>query len=125
MRPNKFLICVIVSVAMTSTSPLVTKSVAAASKHDRWGSEMNVKDTETIRKTFSLNGSGQKSIDIDNVFGSIEVVGGSSNEVQVVVTKTIRAENNARLEVARKEVTLDMSQQENAVTLFVNGPFRC
>src|SRR5207253_2866328 len=124
MRPNKFLICVVVTVAMTSTSPLVTRS-AAAGAHDRWGSDMNGKDSEIIRKSFPLNGSGQKAIEIDNVFGSIEVVAGTSNEVQVVVTKTLRAENTAKLETARKEVTLDITQQDNSVRLYVNGPFRC
>ncbi|MCU1287075.1 MAG: hypothetical protein JWO13_3425 [Acidobacteriales bacterium] len=124
MRLNRFLICVIVTVATASTSPLVTKA-SAAGAHDRWGSEMNVKDSEVIRKSFPLNGSGQKAIEIDNVFGSIEVVAGTSNEVQVVVTKTLHAETAAKLETARKEVTLDITQQDNSVKLYVNGPFRC
>src|SRR3954467_12433126 len=116
MRLNRFLICVIVTIATASTSPLVTRA-AACGGHDRWGSEMNVKDSEVIRKSFPLNSTGQKALEIDNVFGSIEVVAGTSNEVQVVVTKTLRAENAAKLENARKEVTLDITQEENSVKL--------
>jgi DUF4097 and DUF4098 domain-containing protein YvlB len=45
--------------------------------------------------------------------------------VQLVVIKTIRAESKEKLELAKKEVTLDITQNANSLRLYVNGPFRC
>jgi hypothetical protein len=87
-------------------------------------SDMPVRDHETIQKSFSL-AAARKSLEVDNVFGSIEVVGGPSDQVQLVVNKTIRAESKDALELARKEVTLDITQQEGSLKFYVNGPFRC
>jgi len=41
------------------------------------------------------------------------------------VEKTLRAESKQDLELARKEVTLDITQQDGVLKLYVNGPFRC
>jgi hypothetical protein len=84
-----------------------------------------VKEQETIQKSFPLSGTGPRSLEIDNVYGSIEVVGSPQEQVQIVVTKTIRAKSQAELERAKKEGTLDVQQQDNAVRLYVDGPFRC
>jgi hypothetical protein len=84
-----------------------------------------VRDHETIRKSFSLPATAHKSLEIDNVFGSIEVVGGASDQIELVVEKTLRAESKDALELARKEVTLDITQNEGSLKLYVNGPFRC
>src|SRR5215831_2613745 len=81
--------------------------VALASYHDRLDPESAVKEQETIRKSFTFNAAeDRKALEVDNVFGSIEVVGTNSKEAQLVVAKTIIAESKERLEAARKEVTL-------------------
>jgi len=87
-------------------------------------SAQTVKDQETIRKSFSLP-AGERSLEIDNVTGFIEVTGSQTDQVQVVVNKTLRAESQEKLEKARKEVTLDITQDGGALKLYVNGPFRC
>src|SRR5437588_10879383 len=115
--------------AQTIVAPVVVPTVNVAvftHNHDDWDNEMPVKEQETIRKAFTLNAAvADKKLDIDNVFGSISVVGTSGDQIQVVVTKTIKAESKADVELARKEVTMDMTQDGNSVRLFVNGPFRC
>src|SRR5437879_1758085 len=126
MRFNRTLVSVLVAIALTPASPLLTRSVAAASHdHDRWASDMDVKEQETIKKSFPMTAATQRALEVDNVFGSIQVVASSTNEVQLVVTKTIRAESKEKLELAKKEVTLEMTQENNSVRLYVNGPFRC
>jgi hypothetical protein len=100
-------------------------AAAGTSKVSRHGHDFPVKAEETIQKSFALPAGAHKALEIDNVFGSIEVTGGASDQVQIVVAKTIRAESNDSLERARKEVTLDIIQQEGALKLYVNGPFRC
>jgi hypothetical protein len=84
-----------------------------------------VQDHEVIQKSFSLAGAAHKSIDIDNIWGSIEIVGGSSDQIEVVVDKTTRAESKDALALAKKEVTLDITQPDSGLKLYVNGPFRC
>jgi len=93
-------------------------------RRERSDSRLPVRDQETIRQTFDL-GPGAHSIDLDNVDGSIEVVGTDSNQVSLVIHKTLRAENDRLLEAARKEVTLEVKHAGGSLQLFVNGPFRC
>jgi hypothetical protein len=87
--------------------------------------DLPVQEQETIQKSFPMSGVSHKSLEVDNVWGSIEVVGDASSEVRLVIKKTTRAESQAKLEQARKEVTLDIAEQEGSLKLYVNGPFRC
>jgi hypothetical protein len=88
--------------------------------------DLPVQEQETIQKSFPMSGVQHKSLEVDNVWGSIEVVGDSSSEVRLAIKKTIRAESKDKLEQARKEVTLDITEQEGGLLkLYVNGPFRC
>src|SRR5713226_9371283 len=83
-------------------------------------------EQEKIEKTFAMPaGTERRTLEIDNVWGSIEVVGTASDKVQLTVNKSIRAESKEKIEQARKEVTLDITQQADALKLYVNGPFRC
>jgi hypothetical protein len=68
--------------------------------------------------------SAPHTIRIDDVFGSVEVTGGSSPDVRVSGQRTVRAETPEGAERARREVSLDMSQNDNTVDIAVNGPFR-
>jgi hypothetical protein len=81
---------------------------------------------EKIEKSFAMpSGAGRRTLEIDNVWGSIVVVGTASDQAKVTVNKSIRAESKTKIEQARKEVTLDVTDQANALKLYVNGPFRC
>ena len=83
-------------------------------------------EQEKIEKSFAMPaGAERRALEIDNVWGSIEVVGTASDQVQLTVNKSIRAESKAKIEQARKDVTLDITQQADALKLYVNGPFRC
>src|SRR5438094_1514136 len=87
--------------------------------------DLPVEGQETIQKSFSMAGVQHRSLEIDNVWGSIEVLGTASDEARLTVSKSIRAASKDKLEQARKEVTLDISEQEGFLKLYVNGPFRC
>src|SRR5260370_13638904 len=83
-------------------------------------------EQEKIQKSFAMPaGVGRGTLEIDNVWGSIEVVGAASDQVQLTVNKSILAESKGRIEQARKDVTLDITQQAAGLKLYVNGPFRC
>lgn len=92
--------------------------------HDDFDSDLPVKDQETIRKTFTLSAE-HRTLEVDNIFGSIEVVAVDGNQVQMVVNKTIRARSADQVAAAKKEVNLDITEQPELVKLYVDGPFRC
>lgn len=87
--------------------------------------DLPVQEKETMQKAFSMAGAQHRSLEVDNVWGSIEVVGTDSDQVQLTVNKSTRAETKDKLEQARKEVTLDITEQQGLLKLYVNGPFRC
>lgn len=68
---------------------------------------------------------GVREIIIDNVFGSITVETHSGSSAEVDIAKTLRAETADRAALARKEVTLNVTQEGGLVRVYVDGPFRC
>src|ERR1700730_13811537 len=49
-------------------------------------------EQEKIEKSFAMPaGAGRRTVEIDNVWGSIEVVGTASDQVKLTVNKSIRA----------------------------------
>ncbi|HEY2499062.1 MAG TPA: hypothetical protein VGK24_18515 [Candidatus Angelobacter sp.] len=114
-------------VLMGSLGMLLLPQVSAplrAQDDDDSDSSMRLQEKETIRKTFNLT-AANKILDVDNIFGSIDVVGGAGDQVQLVVNKTISAETKDRMDAAKKEVTLDITDQPDFLKLYVNGPSRC
>ena len=99
-----------------------TVSAKGRDDDDRY---MSSRDEEKIQKSFTLPAAGHKSLEIDNVWGSIEVVADTTDKVELTVTRTNQAESKEKLERAKKEVTLDVTQEEGTLKLYVNGPFRC
>src|SRR5215469_18859178 len=128
MMNNRILVTIfLVAIALGAcyAPPTSVQAGAQFGRHeDDSDFSMPVQEQETIQKTFSVGGA-HKLLDVDNVYGSIEVVGGQSDQVQLVVNKSIHAESSERMEAAKKEVTLDITDQPDLLKLYVNGPFRC
>jgi hypothetical protein len=125
MMRHRFLTVVLMySLAMLLLPQWSTPLRAVGGDDDDSDSSMRLQEKETIRKTFNLT-AAHKILEVDNIFGSIEVTGGQGDQVQLVVNKTIYAESKDRMEAAKKEVTLDVTDQPDFLKLFVNGPFRC
>ncbi len=113
------------SISAALWAALEPETVSAKSIDDDNDGNFPVQDQENIRKTFALPAAGPKSLEIDNVWGSIEVIADASGQVQLAVDRSTRAESKEKLEQAKKEVTLDITQQGGALKFYVNGPFRC
>jgi hypothetical protein len=80
---------------------------------------------EPVQATLAFDDSqAAKTVNVDNVFGSVEVVGGVFEDVRVSGLRTVRADTPEAAERARREVSLDMSESGNVVDIAVNGPFR-
>ncbi|HEY1528902.1 MAG TPA: hypothetical protein VGH51_21980 [Candidatus Angelobacter sp.] len=124
MIKQKFLAFILMYSVGLLFLPSFAGPLHAAGDDDDSDSGMRLEEKETIRKTFSLT-SSHKILDVDNIFGSIEVTGGQSDQVQLVVNKTVSAESKDRMDAAKKEVTLDITDQPGLLKLYVNGLFRC
>jgi hypothetical protein len=112
------------SIVRSLYSMLEPESVSAKGRDDD-DRYLSARDEEKIQKSLALPATGQKSLEIDNVWGSIEVIADTTDKVELTVARTNEAESKEKLERAKKEVTLDITQEEGAVKLYVNGPFRC
>jgi hypothetical protein len=67
----------------------------------------------------------EKTVKIDNIFGSITVSGAATTTVRLEVKKSLRADNQNDLLKAEREVTLKMAEKDNQLDIYVDGPFRC
>jgi DUF4097 and DUF4098 domain-containing protein YvlB len=86
-----------------------------------WDDSLTVQEQETIERTFPA----AKKIDVDNFDGSITVVGSDAGEIKVEIHKTIRARSPEKAQEAKREVRLDMTEQDDELRVFADGPFRC
>jgi hypothetical protein len=84
-----------------------------------------VEQSETIEKTFPVSGAAPRKLIVDNVNGSIHLTGGAGSEIRLAARKRLRADSPEMAQQARRDVTLDISQDANTVRLYVDGPFRC
>ena len=84
-----------------------------------------VEQNETIQKTYALAGAGPRKVIVDNVNGSIHVTGDAGSEVRLVAHKHLSADSEEAAARARREVTLEITQDGNTVQFYVDGPFRC
>src|SRR4029077_1309028 len=62
--------------------PSFAGTLHAAGDDDDSDSSMRLQEKETIRKSFNLT-AAHKILEIDNIFGSIEVTGGQGDQVQL------------------------------------------
>jgi hypothetical protein len=94
---------------------------AALASDERW---YPVHDTERIQRSLAFSGTGAKRFEVDNVWGSIQLAAYDGQTVEVSITRTLKARTQELLEQARKEVTLDVTEEPSLISLYVDGPFR-
>jgi hypothetical protein len=117
--------------ASQAVRPTVEAGLQAAAMHWiddgwRWDWDMPVHKDESIHKEFSVPAvGGHRSIEVDNVFGSIEVSGASGDGVRLDVDKTFHAQSNQALERAEKDVALDIEQESGRLKMAVQYPSGC
>lgn len=69
--------------------------------------------------------SGVHEFIVDDVTGYIEVTATSGNMVEVDIEKTLSADSQDRMTLAKKEISLSETREGGLVRLLVDGPFRC
>ena len=80
----------------------------------------DAQEKETIRQTFPA----AAHLEVDNVSGTIHVIGYGGNEIVMQAEKTIEAESQDRLDAAKREVRLETTQSGDELRIYVEGPFR-
>ena len=68
---------------------------------------------------------GKNQLVVDNFFGSIKVTGYQGEEVRITAVKTITGQSEKKIEEAEEEVYLDITEEDDYIELYVDGPFRC
>lgn len=99
-------------------------SLALAWSAPPTASNWPVREVEHDERWLSLATGGALRVEIDNVFGSIEVAAHEAPGVGVSLTRTVTARTAEALEAARREVVLDVKAEGGVARLYVDGPFR-
>ena len=99
--------------------------MVAGYARDHYREDFPEKEEEIIRRTLDFSSpAGMRSLSVDNIEGSIQVTGYDGSTVQVEVAKTIRARSKDDVALAKQEVELKISEKENRIDAYVDGPFR-
>lgn len=101
-------------------STLGVCSLAAHEHHSNWP----VRDQETIQKTLPLTEAPMRVV-VDNVEGYVHVNGVAGSEVRITARKTIYAETDQDLALAKSEVNLNITDKAGIVTAYYDAPWRC
>lgn len=111
---------------MKKTLAFFAASAALAASSPAALTDWKLQEKEEIRKTLRFQDASKPGeVVVDNIWGSIAVEGSDIREVELVARKTIRARNQDRLDRAKSEVKLEISENASAVDIYVDGPFRC
>ena len=83
-------------------------------------------EKEEIRKTLQFpTGGSSKQIVVDNISGSIDVVGYDGNDIQLVAHRTSYGTSAEKLRESKQKITLDIKEEPGRIILYVNTPWRC
>lgn len=85
-----------------------------------------LEDSRTWRevKTFTAGG-GPRALELNGFRGNITAMATRGDAVEIVVHEKVTGRSKEEIDEARRQVTVDLSQQGNRVTVYVDGPFRC
>ncbi|HXW62035.1 MAG TPA: hypothetical protein VEJ45_05505 [Candidatus Acidoferrales bacterium] len=86
------------------------------------GGDGPVEKQESIRRTFPV---AARVIEVQNVFGTIEVEGRDGPGIQMDADKWIHAESNQTLDRAEREATLDIEQNPGLLRIAAKHPSGC
>lgn len=82
--------------------------------------QAGIEEKQTIHKTLPA----AHRLEVNNIWGSIRVSGYDGSEVQMTALETIRADSQSKLADAKRDVKLDITEQDGKARLYVDGPFR-
>jgi hypothetical protein len=90
-------------------------ALSAASHQD-----YKLEDREPVHHTFS----GDKTIDVDLVNGTLNVIGDGGNTMRVDAERVIHAATQDQIARAKRDDVLDLNEKDGVAQIYENGPFR-
>lgn len=98
----------------------------AGQRHERDYSDFKVEQKDNIQKSVSFSGgSAARTLRVDNVFGAVHVTAYDGATVEISAVRWARAESQERLTKGIEEVQLKLTERDNTIDAYVDGPFRC
>ncbi len=90
------------------------------------GDASSVLEKEEIRKTIAFPvGGTTREIVVDNISGSIDVVGYNGDQLELVAHRTTTGDTREKLDEGKKKITLEITQEPGKIILYVDAPWRC
>jgi DUF4097 and DUF4098 domain-containing protein YvlB len=84
-----------------------------------------IKEKEDIQKTLKFSKTAkEKYLELENVNGSIKVVGYKGDEVKLNVHRTIEARSKQKADEAKEKEKLEISEQDNLILIYIDTPYR-
>jgi DUF4097 and DUF4098 domain-containing protein YvlB len=88
-------------------------------------SDWRVQEKEEIKQTLQFSDPAKaRQVIVDNINGAITVAGYDGSVVQLIATKTLLARSPEKIAEAKERIRLEISERDNVIELFVDGPFR-
>ncbi|UCE17586.1 MAG: hypothetical protein JSV84_11945 [Gemmatimonadota bacterium] len=85
----------------------------------------DVEKTEVIEKTYQFKDTqAENLLIVDNVWGDIRVTGYNGDNIRVKAARSISARTERILAEIEEEVYLDITEKDDMIELYVDGPFR-
>lgn len=84
-----------------------------------------VREKEDIQKTLKFSKTAkEKYLELENVNGSIKVVGYEGDEVKLAAHRTIEAQSKQKAEEAKEKEKLEISEEDNLIKIYIDTPYR-
>ena len=112
----------ITSLASAASLAVVLMPAGRSAGPPSAGPDFRVRDERTISRTLRFGGSGERALDVRAIHGSIRVIGADRSDVQLEAHQTIRAETDADLRAAERDVVLDIVDNAASIEAIVREP---
>jgi hypothetical protein len=107
---------------LTSLALAVSLGVAVLLAGPSAELDLRVQQESAISRTLHFDGTGEHTLDVRSIHGSIHVVGADRSDVQLNARKTVRAETDADLRAAERLVELDIVDGAPRIEAIVREP---
>ena len=101
---------------------LVLSVAAGVAVHAQPRRDFAVSRQDTIERTLRFAGTGGHTLDVRVINGSIQVIGESRDDVSLRIERTVEADGDQFVDVARREVRLETMDAADTVGLVVREP---